>query len=218
MSPVEYLSHLGLLDANGEPFSSHLERALRELAPRLLRQFPALKDEAVLAEILEEAGRKIAEHERRAGPIEKLHGYAWVAMRSVATSRMRRGSMRMERAALRSEESQAVLSGMASDVGTADEIERSILIEEILAQLSEQERTLFMWKKAGFSSKEIATGLGMSVAGVDQLFHRVKEKVQRTCGVRGGDLTVPPPGVGPRKSMAKMTLARRDKAADKPNG
>lgn len=218
MNPVEYLAHLGLLDANGEPFSSHLERVLRELAPRLLRQFPALKDEAVLADILEEAGRKIAEHERRAGPIEKLHGYAWVAMRSVATSRMRRGSMRMERAALRSEESQAVLSGMASDVGTADEIERSILIEEILAQLSEQERTLFMWKKAGFSSKEIASGLKMSVAGVDQLFHRVKEKVQRTCGLGGGDLAVPSPGAGPRKSMAKMTLAPRDKAADKANG
>lgn len=199
MSPVEYLAHLGLLDANGEPFSSHVERVLRELAPRLLRQFPALNDEAVVADVLEEAGRRIAEHEKRAGPIEKLHGYAWVAMRSVATSRMRRGSMRMERAALRSEESQAVLSGMPSDVGTADDIERSILIEEILSQLSEQERTLFMWKKAGFSSKEIASGLGMSVAGVDQLFHRVKEKIQRTCGVGGGTLAVPSPDGGPRK-------------------
>ena len=218
MSPAEYLAHLGLLDANGEPFSSHVERALRELAPRLLRQFPTLKDEAVLADVLEEAGRRIAEHERRAGPIEKLHGYAWVAMRSVATSRMRRGSMRMERAALRSEDSQAVLSGMPSDVGTADEIERSILIEEILSQLSEQERTLFMWKKAGFSSKEIASGLGMSVAGVDQLFHRVKEKVQRTCGVGSGRLIVPSAGVGRRKAAAKMTLAQGDKAADKANG
>jgi RNA polymerase sigma factor (sigma-70 family) len=214
---VEYLANLGLLDANGKPFSSHVERALRELAPRLLRQFPTLKDEAVLADVLEEAGRKIAEHERRAGPIEKLHGYAWVAIRSVALSRMRRGSMRMERATVRTD-AQALLSGMASDVGTADEIERAILVDEILAQLSDQERTLFMWKKAGFSSKEIARGLGSSVAAVDQLFHRLKEKIQRALGVGGGALTVTAADERRGKLMAKATLDPIDKPADKANG
>lgn len=215
---MQYLAKLGLLDANGEPFSSHIERVLHELAPRLLREFPALNDEAVLADVLEEAGRKMAEHERRAGPIEKLHGYAWVTVRSVATSRMRRGAMRMERGTLRSDEGHAVLSGMPSHVGTADEIERAILLDEILAQLSEQERTLFMWKKAGFSSKEIARGLAMSTAAVDQLFHRLKEKVQHAFGLGVGGLTVPPPNVRRRKSMAKVTLDAIDKAADKANG
>ena len=216
MGALEYVARLGLLDANGEPFSSHIERVLRELAPRLLRQFPALNDEAVLADVLEEAGRRIAEHERRAGPIEKLHGYAWVAIRSVATSRMRRGSMRMERATLRSEDTHAVLSSMPSDVGTADEIERAVLLDEILARLSPEERAVCMWKKAGFSSKEMARALRSSPAAVDTLFHRVKDKIQLALGVNRRGPTPSTSQNQPRKSMLKATLS--DKAADKTNG
>lgn len=215
---MEYLVHLGLLDANGKPFSSHVDGVLHELAPRLLRQFPALKDDAVLADVLEEAGRRIAEHERRAGPIERLHGYAWVTIRSVATSRMRRGSMRMERATLQGEETETVLSEIPSDVGTADDIERSILLDEVLSRLSDQERTLLMWKKAGFSSKEIARGLGTSVTAVDQLFHRVKDKIQHAFGVGNGAGTPPASSARRLKSMAKMTFDANDKAAGKANG
>ena len=55
---------------------------------------------------------------------------------------MRRGSMRMERATLQGEETETVLSEIPSDVGTADDIERSILLDEALSRLSDQERTL----------------------------------------------------------------------------
>lgn len=214
---VEYLGSLALLDANGKPFSSHIDSVLRQLAPRLLRQFPALQDDAVLADVVEEAGRRIAEHERRDGPIERLHGYAWVTMRSVATSRMRRGSMRMERATLHGEDTEAVLSDIPSEDGTAEDIERAILLDEVLSQLSDHERTLLMWKKAGFSSKEIARGLGTSVAAVDQLFHRVKEKVQHGLGLGNGS-TAQPSSVRHLKSMAKITLDASRKAAGKANG
>ena len=215
---MEHLGPLALLDANGKPFSSHIDSVLRELAPRLLRQFPALNDDAVLADVVEEAGRRIAEHERRAGAIERLHGYAWVTMRSVATSRMRRGSMRMERATLHGKDTEAVLSDMPADAGTADDIERAILLDEVLSQLSDQERALLMWKKAGFSSKEIAQGLGASVAAVDQLFHRVKDKVQHAFGqpnIRGSAASAHDRR---GKSMTKMTLHASDKAAGKANG
>jgi hypothetical protein len=62
------------------------------LKPRLRRQFPSLRDDVVITEILEEAGRRIVEHERHVGAIEKLRGYAWVAIQHVATSRLRRAS------------------------------------------------------------------------------------------------------------------------------
>lgn len=119
---------------------------------------------------------------------------------------------------LHAEDTRAMLSDMPSDVGTVDEIERAILLDEVLAQLSDQERTLFMWKKAGFSSKEIARGLRMSAAAVDQLFHRLKEKVQHAFGLEGAGLTVRPPNVRHRTSTARVTLGAIDKAADKANG
>ena len=75
-----------------------------------------------------------------------------------------------------------------------------------------------MWKKAGFSSKEIAQGLGTSVAAVDQLFHRVKDKIQHAFGVGNGAGTPPDSSARRLKSMAKMTFDANDKAAGKANG
>jgi RNA polymerase sigma factor (sigma-70 family) len=176
---VEFLAKSGLLDESGKPFSLHIERVLRDLLPKLRRQFPALRDEAVITGVLEEAGCKIAGHEQRSGPIEKLHGYAWVTLRSVAVSRMRQGSMRIERATLPFDEGRTILSHIPSEFGSAEAIERGVLLEEILARLSPDERMVWIWRKAGFSSKEIAHRLGSSVAAVDTLFHRMKEKILR---------------------------------------
>lgn len=174
---MEFVAKPGLLNERGQPFSSRIDRALHDLLPKLQRQFPTLKDEAVVAEVLEEAGRKIADHEQRSGPLEKLHGYAWVTVRSVAMSRMRRSAMRVEQATVRAEDNHAILSHLPSERGSAEQIEHEILFKEILAQLSRDERAMCMLKKAGFSSKEIAQRLGSSVSAVDTLFHRIKDKI-----------------------------------------
>ncbi len=64
------------LDSNGQPIDSRIERVLAGLIPKLRRRFPTLQDEAVLADVVEEAGRRIATREERSGPIAHLHGYA----------------------------------------------------------------------------------------------------------------------------------------------
>ena len=87
--------------------------------------------------------------------------------------------MRVVRSSLESEASESVLSRVASETGSAEQIERAILFDEILARLTPDERMVCIWKKAGFSSKEIADRLGHSVGAVDTLFHRIKTKVQR---------------------------------------
>ena len=167
------------LDDTGRPFAEHIQRVLRDLGPRLQRRFPALKDPAVITDVLEEAGRRLSEHESRSGPIEKLHGYAWVTVRSVAMSRLRGSAMRVVRATVESYEGQSALSRVPSDTGNAEQIERGILLDEILARLPSDERMVCVWKKAGFTSKEIGERLGLSVSGVDTLFHRIKAKVQK---------------------------------------
>jgi RNA polymerase sigma factor (sigma-70 family) len=94
-------------------------------------------------------------------------------------SRLRGSAMRVVRASLESEDSEIALSRVPSDIGSAAQIERGILLDEILARLPSDERMVCVWKKAGFNSKEIGERLGLSTSAVDTLFHRIKTKVQK---------------------------------------
>ena len=180
---MEDMRTLGLLDSNGKPFAARIERVLGRLLPRLRRQFPALQDEVALTEVMEEAGRRIVGREERGGPIDKLYGYAWVTIRSVATSRMRRGSIRLIQKTLESGASHARLATVPAAIGSAEEIERDILLREVLGRLSQDERLVCLWKQAGHSSQEIAHFQGRSVAAVDTLFSRAKQKLRDALGM-----------------------------------
>jgi RNA polymerase sigma factor (sigma-70 family) len=179
-----YRSRLCLLDDEGRPFNSRIERALSDLRPRLQRQFPALRDEIAVTEVLEEAGRRITDHEARSGPIGKLHGYAWVTVRSVAMSRMRRSAARLASATLETQQGRAVLSIVPSTLGSAQRIEDAILFQEVLAHLTPDERLVFLWKKAGFSSGDIAKHWGVSAGAIDTLLCRARQKIRRVLGVQ----------------------------------
>ena len=181
---MEHLRTIGLLDSNGNPLADRIQRVLDRLLPRLRRQFPALRDDVAVTEVMEEAGRRIASREERGGPIEKLHGYAWVTIRSVATSRVRRGSLRLIQNTLESEASEARLAVVPAVSGSAEQMERDIFLREVLAKLSPEERLVCVWKKAGYSSLEIAQFQGRSVAAVDTLFSRAKQKLRSALGVQ----------------------------------
>ena len=62
------------VDRSGQPFPERIQQMLRRLEPQLRQQFRVVRDEVVLAEILEEAGRLLVERELASGPIEKLRG------------------------------------------------------------------------------------------------------------------------------------------------
>ena len=51
--------------------------ALNQMSPRIVRQFPLLHDDVPLVEVMEEADRRIAARQERAGPLTNLYGYAW---------------------------------------------------------------------------------------------------------------------------------------------
>lgn len=176
------------IDFNGSFLPERIQRVLDDLSPRLRRQFPALQDDAVLAEVLEEAGRRLVLRETRGEAIERLHSYAWVTLRSVATSRMRLGATQVLQRTLRSEASQARLASSQAVVGSVAEIERRILLREILAHLSREERLICVWKKAGFTTEQIARFQGRSVTAVDTIFCRAKQKIRRLLGIEQRDL------------------------------
>jgi RNA polymerase sigma factor (sigma-70 family) len=180
---MESVDKFGLLGADGRPLSERIAHVLQYLVPKLRRTFPTLGDEVQLTEILEEAGRRIADHEARCGAIEKLHGYAWVTIRSVATSRVRRSSAKLAQATVGLDESRKILSTLTAESGSAEQIEREILVREVLAGLTADEQLVCIWKKAGFSSREIAEYRGTSVGAVDVVFCRAKDKIRKALGL-----------------------------------
>ena len=188
---MEFLARTALLDETRQPLSSHVQQTLRDLAPRLQRYLPTLTDEVLLTEILEEAGRKIRHHEEHVGPIEKLHAYAWVTVRSVATSEMRRGSMRIARATLAGDEGAEVLGTLRSNRGTPEQIEADILLEEMLARMTPEEQMLCMWKKLGYSSRQIAKEQGTSIERVNTFFFRLKRKIREILREPGAEAPAP---------------------------
>ncbi|MCC7241472.1 MAG: sigma-70 family RNA polymerase sigma factor [Acidobacteria bacterium] len=180
---MEHLRKLGLLDGNGQPLDARIEGVLSRLLPRLRREFPALQDEVAQVEVLEEAGRRMVVREGRTGPIEKINGYAWVTIRSIALSRVRQGPGRLLQHTLGAA-SEAVLSRVAALDGSAEQIEQGILLREVLAPLTRDEQRVFLWKFMGLSSQEIAQRRGTTATAVDMLLFHAKEKIRRVIGVQ----------------------------------
>jgi RNA polymerase sigma factor (sigma-70 family) len=183
---MENMRTLGLLDSNGKPLAERIQRALTGLLPKVRRQFPTLRDDLALAEVVEEAGRRIASREER-GPIEHLHAYAWVTLRSVATSHARKPSNRLTRDTFGSKAAEIHLAGIQASHGSPEQIERDILMREAMETLSEEERVVCMWKTAGFSAQEIAKFQRRSVVAVDTLFSRAKQKIRQALGYAPAD-------------------------------
>lgn len=181
---MEHLRKPGLLDGSGKPFDAHIDDVLSRLLPRLRREFPSLLDDVVLVEVLEEAGRRLAHREQRSGRIEKINGYAWVTIRSIATSRLRQGQARLLQRTVGSDAGDAALSHTAAMHGSPEQIEKGIILREVLALLTRDEQRICLWKLMGFSSQEIAKRRGTTVNAVDLLFFHAKEKIRHTVGVQ----------------------------------
>jgi RNA polymerase sigma factor (sigma-70 family) len=168
------------VDESGHPLDERIQRVLEPLRPRLRRRFAsALDDDTVITEILEEAGRRIAARGTLDVPIEDLPAYAWKTVRNVANSRLRRSPMRLILDTLASDASEAALEELQASVGTPNQIEAEIQMREISAELTPSERQLLASKQLGFSSREIAQRHNTSVANVDTMFYRVKQKIRQ---------------------------------------
>ncbi|MEQ1870903.1 MAG: hypothetical protein ABL961_12870 [Vicinamibacterales bacterium] len=167
--------HVSLVNEFGHPFDDRLHDALITLAPRLERQFPALADACVLAEVLEETGNRLAAREERHGPLEALHPYAWVVARRMAA--LRAGLDRTI-----SLEECANLDGLAiatNGFGTAEEIEDTILAKQLAARLPDAQRRVYAWKYMGLSTEEIAVREGTSTVNIESCWRQVKRRLRR---------------------------------------
>ena len=179
---MEFSSRSPLLDPFGKPLPEHIQHALRAVTSRLRRKFSMIRDDVVYTEILEHAGQLILKHESIHGAIKRLYGFAWVVVRNVAVSRLRRGPHLLEQPIAGSAEAELALAQLTTEDGSPERIEKGVLVREALAQVSDRERKIAILKKAGFSTKESAKALDMSVSAVDTTYARLLEKLRRLLG------------------------------------
>jgi RNA polymerase sigma factor (sigma-70 family) len=181
---MDYPGLIGLLDSNGEPFPDHIQRALVRLLPRLRREFPVLQDDVSLTEVMEEAARRIVAREARGGPIERLHGFAWITLRNIAAKYVSRGSMRVIQETLDAVAGAARLATLPSTSGRVEDIERRVLFAQILRFLSDDEREIVLLRRAGYSSEEIAWVQERTVAAIDKTLSRAKQRIRLALGLQ----------------------------------
>jgi DNA-directed RNA polymerase specialized sigma24 family protein len=166
------------LDGDGNPLDERIQGVLRSLRLRFCRQLPRLDDDVFVTDVFEEAGRRIIAHEAAHGQVEDLEAFAWTVVLNVARSRLARSSMRLVRATLSSAASDAAIQGLHAKDGTREQIESDILVQEILAHLTPQERDLYFRRAWGHTSRDIARACGTTEGNVNTLFYRMNMKIR----------------------------------------
>ena len=214
--PAEGTSHpnrgLILIDERGQPLTGRVPLVLGRLAPAFARQFAEFRDETLLVESLERAAYRILRRESQGGEVENLEAYAWVTLVSIANSLRRRGQARIDRRTT-SELSTAHIRSAASALGSVEQVERSILVGELLEHLTLTERLICRWRLEGLTSQEIAERRGCSAAAVDVLMTRVRRRLRLLMSH-----STPPmrPTESPRRSRAATPCRSRRCALRRP--
>jgi DNA-directed RNA polymerase specialized sigma24 family protein len=185
------------LDADGSPLAVRIQSVLRDLRLRFRSRLPRIDDDLFVTEVFEEAGRRIVAHEAEHGQVEDLEAFAWTVVLNVARSRLGRSSMRVIGATLDHTASDAVLRALHAREGSREQIEKDILVQQILAHMTPEERDLYYRKAWGHSVRDIARACGKSEGHVNTLVYRmrlrIKELLQPTNGDGSGSTTQQPP-------------------------
>jgi DNA-directed RNA polymerase specialized sigma24 family protein len=166
------------LDGEGSPLDPRIQGVLRDLRPRFRSRLPGIDDDVFVTEVFEEAGRRIVTHEAEHGQVQDLEAFAWTVVLNVARSRFTRSSMRVIGATLNHEASDAVLRALHARDGTQEQIEMDILVQQILAHMTPEERDLYYRKAWGHSVRDIARACGKSEGHVNTLVYRMRLKIQ----------------------------------------
>jgi DNA-directed RNA polymerase specialized sigma24 family protein len=176
---MEQLQKLELLDENGKPMDGRIVATLRRLVSRFRRQFPTIRDEVEVQELLERVGRGMARRERDSGrTLEKPSGYAWSALQRMAISKLRGTSIEFHRRRVDTHSGPELVSRLRTLDGTPEQIERNILLREFRAQLTPDEELVYANKLAGYSSEQIGRMRGSSAAAVDVVVTRLRQKLR----------------------------------------
>jgi RNA polymerase sigma factor (sigma-70 family) len=176
---MQFETETVFVDASGQPFDERLQKAIRVLLPRFRRTFSQIRDEAVVADVVEAACNRLMRRERQKGHIAELHGYLWTAMRHEAISHGRRSESRLQCTIERSAAADSSLTDAKAVHCGAEQIEASVLFEQALRLMTPEERQIAIRKIAGFSGDEIAAYLNKSPGAIHVAYSRMRSRIRK---------------------------------------
>ena len=122
--------------------------------------------------------------------------------------------MRLQQQTLSGVQGMAAIAELPATTASVETIERHLLFTEVLALLSEEEQKVCIWKKAGFSSREIARHRGHSTEAVDTMFFRAKRKVRQALGLETRAGAAPATAGATREERREPDRVERADAGD----
>lgn len=185
---MEQLRKLVLLDDQGRPVDERTLSVLEKLQGKFRKHFRRIQDESVITTIFEKVAAMMARRERASGTLERPYGYAWRALQSIAISNLRGTSIELHRHRAESRDGRDIVRRLKAMDGTPDQIERDILMKELVAQMTPEEVFVFGHKMAGHPSAAIAASLGCAPATVDVTLWRIRQKLRAFVNQRGATL------------------------------
>jgi DNA-binding NarL/FixJ family response regulator len=163
---------LRFVDRSGIPFSPRYHTAMNRLSRTLWQRYPSIRDEAEQDNAMEETLRRVAQYEQRYGTAENLPALIRRFFSCVASTMFVRKPH-----PVRYEESRQSTDLDALNVAPqhSSEFEQSLTY---FRGLSKRERDILSLKEQGFKAKEIADKAGITEANVNQIVHRIRERLK----------------------------------------
>ena len=104
-------------------------------------------------------------------------------LKNLGISRLRGPSIELHQTRAETREGPDLVSRLRAIDNSADQIEVDIFLDQVMRHLTIPERLVYMRKRAGYTSEEIARERGSSVGSVDVVFTRIKQKIRRLAGL-----------------------------------
>lgn len=176
----EAMLNLNLVDEKGQPLGERIRIAITGLEPGFRCKFPSIRDEAVIANLFEDAARRVAAHEERSGPIESLPAFARKVLENAAYSHLRAPDHQVNGHAANGARH---FEHLISPVETAEQIETMLDTWSTLQKTSGPRTVRIMARRwAGFKSSEIAAVEGLTPGNVDKIISRARAELLRFRG------------------------------------
>lgn len=182
-TPGESLANalkLYLIDEDGRPLSNHIVSAIASLEGKLMRQFGAVCDPAVLSNKIEAAGKNTARYERKNGPLHDVKSFLWKSVTNLVISDLR-GKPKEQAVDSATLERWA---GPAREAGP-EQIHNYVLARETLEAMPERDQQICRLFSQGVSAREIGASFGMSEQNVWTTLSRVRKTTQKALSDNG---------------------------------
>jgi hypothetical protein len=174
--PLGALPKLRLLDEAGRPFDERIHGIFLPLEMRFRLKFNAIRDETILRNLFDRAGQLYFRQEQQGEPIERPEGLAWTILNNLGVSELRRSEEKVINGTVAGVAGEKALLAMSTSVGTPEQVINQVYAKQIYAQLSELEQRCATLKTLGFSSGEVAIALSTSIAAVDKMMQRIRDR------------------------------------------